>query len=113
MDTLVKLVAANPVDSYEEIPLATFPVRLGRSPDADVCVEDRWVSRDHCEIDFVDDELLVRDLESKHGTFVNGRLIGQASLRKGDLLTIGLSKFVVQCEYETAGRPARDKALVS
>ena len=113
MNALAKLVAANPVESCEEILLVEFPLRLGRSPDADVCIVDRWVSRDHCEIDFIDDALFVRDLDSKHGTFVNGRPICQAVLKTGDLLTIGLSEFVVECEYETAGRPVRDDALVS
>lgn len=113
MDALPKLVAANPMESHEEILLDALPLRLGRSPDANVCIVDRWVSRDHCEIDFVDDALVVRDLDSKHGTFVNGHPICQASLKPGDLLTIGLSKFVVQWEYETAGQPVRDKALVS
>ena len=106
MDALVKLIASNPMESCEEILMAEFPLRLGRSPDADVSIDDRWVSREHCEIDFVDDALLVRDLDSKHGTFVNGRSIRRSALRAGDMLTIGLSKFVVQCEYETAGRAA-------
>jgi pSer/pThr/pTyr-binding forkhead associated (FHA) protein len=113
MHGLAKLVVANPMESCEEIRLSEFPIRLGRSPDADVSIDDRWVSREHCEIDSVDDALFVRDLNSKHGTFVNGRSIRQAALKAGDMLTIGLSKFVVQYEFERPGRSVRDDALVS
>ena len=80
----------------DEIPLKHFPLRLGRSDDADVCVDDRWVSREHCQIDRSDGELMVRDLGSKHGTFVNGRAVTLAELRPGDELSVGLSRFVVR-----------------
>jgi pSer/pThr/pTyr-binding forkhead associated (FHA) protein len=113
MDAPAKLVAANPTGSCAEIRLAEFPLRLGRSPDVDVSIDDRWVSREHCEIDLVDDALLVRDLNSKHGTFVNGRPIHRASLKAGDMLALGLSKFVVQCEYQRSNRANPDEALVS
>jgi pSer/pThr/pTyr-binding forkhead associated (FHA) protein len=113
MDALAKLVIANSTESCGEIPLTDFPLRLGRRPEADVCIDDRWVSREHCEIDFVDDVLVVRDLDSKHGTFVNGRSISRLVLKTGDLLTIGLSKFVVQYEHQTAGQAVCDDALVS
>jgi pSer/pThr/pTyr-binding forkhead associated (FHA) protein len=98
MTALAKLIAADSVVPDCEIPLTGFPLRMGRGPDASVCVDDRWVSRDHCEIDLVDDALVVRDLGSKHGTFVNGRSVTEAELRPGDVLNIGLSKFRVQYE---------------
>lgn len=102
MTAFAKLIAANSDVPCREISLTDFPRRLGRGTEADVCVEDRWVSRDHCEIDLVDDILIVRDLESKHGTFVNGCSVTQAELKPGDVLNIGLSKFRVQYEFATA-----------
>jgi pSer/pThr/pTyr-binding forkhead associated (FHA) protein len=100
MDTLAKLIVTNSVTSSREIPLECFPLRLGRGADADVNVEDRWVSRDHCELDWVDQALVVRDLNSKHGTYVNGHPIREITLKPGDMLNIGLSKFLVHYESE-------------
>ena len=61
-------------------------------------LDDRWVSRRHWEV--VDEEgvLVVRDLGSKYGTFVNGRPISQAALLPGDMLSVGLSNFVAGYE---------------
>lgn len=99
MSLAAKLIAKDPLVSCREIVLTNFPLRLGRGSETDVSVGDRWVSREHCEIDCIDDVLLVRDLGSKHGTFVNGRSVLEAELKPGDLLNIGITRFVV--EYDS------------
>lgn len=106
-----KLVARDALVSLQEIPLPEFPMRLGRSAEADVCIEDRWVSREHCEIDRIDGVLRVRDLRSKHGTFVNGHAVTASDLNPGDQLSIGLSVFLVQYEGEAAAAEAPREAL--
>jgi adenylate cyclase len=98
MAPTARLIATGMFAAPHEIPLAAFPLRLGRSTAAHVFVNDRWVSRDHCEIDCVNGVLTVRDLGSKHGTFVNGHVVAAAELRPGDELTIGLSTFLVQLD---------------
>lgn len=62
---------------------------LGRSQDCDVQLEDPAVSTRHCEILIEPDRILVRDLDSTNGTFVNGTPIQQAELRVGDRLALG------------------------
>jgi diguanylate cyclase (GGDEF)-like protein len=64
---------------------------LGRSPDADIVISDPSVSRYHARID-VDAEgaLIVSDLGSTNGTFVNLIPVAPRSrLRVGDRLTVG------------------------
>jgi len=111
-DKFAKLIARDELVPPREIPLPEFPMRLGRSAEADICVEDRWVSREHCEIDRVDRRLQVRDLGSKHGTFVNGRAVTTAELKPGDQLSIGLSKFDVHYECESVVMEASREAVV-
>jgi pSer/pThr/pTyr-binding forkhead associated (FHA) protein len=84
------------VDSktYHEIRLTELPVTIGRSADVNVSVNDRWVSRCHCEIDRVEDAIVVRDLCSSHGTYVNGERVEQVELKSGDRLGVGLTSFV-------------------
>ncbi len=76
--------------------LSASPAIIGRDPGADVCLDESHVSRQHCELRRCDDAVVVRDLESKNGTYVNGRKVTQASLRPGDKLCVGGMDFVVE-----------------
>ncbi len=96
----VKLVSSGAITPHREIPLCALPLRLGRAVRDGICIDDRWVSREHCEIDLEDDTLVIRDLGSKHGTFVNGRAIESAPLSSGDELSLGLTRFIVDGEAE-------------
>jgi pSer/pThr/pTyr-binding forkhead associated (FHA) protein len=82
--------------------LRSFPVTIGRSCEADIQLADRWVSRLHCEIDQIDGTLVVRDLHSRHGTYVNGRRIAEILLMPGNRLGIGMTKFLVSYERNPA-----------
>jgi pSer/pThr/pTyr-binding forkhead associated (FHA) protein len=46
------------------------------------------VSRKHAEIEYRDGLFLVRDLNSKGGTYVNGNRVETAELSKGDVITL-------------------------
>lgn len=79
-----------------EILLDCFPAIVGRDPDCDIRLRDPWVSRLHCEISRCKGRLLVLDLESTHGTFVNGCRVLFARLMPGDTLLLGDTRFVVE-----------------
>ena len=48
---------------------------LGRHPECDIQIDSRKVSRRHCCIAQVHDYLVVRDLASTNGTWINGRRV--------------------------------------
>jgi pSer/pThr/pTyr-binding forkhead associated (FHA) protein len=75
-----------------------LPVTIGRSADADICLQDSWASRSHCQIDAEDGVLVVRDLSSKHGTMVNRQPISESGLLPEDELLIGLTSMRVSLE---------------
>jgi pSer/pThr/pTyr-binding forkhead associated (FHA) protein len=77
-----------------------FPVVIGTAPDAEIHLEDYTVSKYHCEIDLIDDKLRVRDLDSHHGTYVNGEEVEESALQNGDELAVGLQTFLVQVYQE-------------
>ena len=79
-----------------ETNVGRVPSIIGHSPDADIRIEHCSVSREHCRIDCVDGEFVVDDLDSIHGTFVDGTRIRRAALRPGAQLAIGLLSFLVQ-----------------
>jgi len=74
----------------------TFPLgkglTIGRAPDADVVVPDPQVSGRHAWVGPVDQRLLLRDLGSTNGTFLNDNLaapIRESELKDGDLIVLG------------------------
>ena len=77
---------------------------IGRGPEADLRLGDGLVSRAHARITAVPDGLRLTDLDSRHGTLVNGaRLAGARLLVSGDVIALGGTLLVVH-------RPARASA---
>jgi hypothetical protein len=65
-------------------------VTIGRDPTSDVFLDDVTVSRDHAQILTGDRGLILRDLGSLNGTYVNRRRIeGDEVLHDGDELQVG------------------------
>jgi ABC-type multidrug transport system ATPase subunit len=62
---------------------------IGRAKSNSIVVEDALASRVHALLEFTRDGLQIRDNGSSNGTFVNGSLITTATLRDGDIVTIG------------------------
>ncbi len=80
---------------------------VGRHDDCLIRIRSSQVSRRHCELFEDDTKLMVRDLGSANGTFVNGkRVLGQQILKSGDVLTIG----GVTLRVDQAGTASRPEA---
>ena len=92
----VKLVCVDVVAPHGNIRIPSLPAVLCRNPEAEIRVDDSWASHCHCEIVEIDGSLIVRDLGSTHGTFVNGSQVTESPLMPGDKLTIGMSNFDVR-----------------
>ena len=74
-------------------PLVRAITRLGRGSDTDIRIEDPGASRNHCEI-VLGSPVLVRDLNSTNGTFVNGQKISQVEVADGTAIMIGTTQLV-------------------
>jgi hypothetical protein len=62
---------------------------VGREGTCDVYVESKQVSRRHCLLQVTERGLLVKDLESTNGTFVNGIPLTDGYINEGDRLSLG------------------------
>ena len=95
------LIAVSGPLAGQTFPLAADRLTIGRDHSNDVHLRDLATSRHHCAIETRDGRLFLRDLESRHGTFVNGVPVGERFLEHGDRVTVGGSLFLVQIRDET------------
>jgi len=84
-----KLVAVTGPLAGSTFPLGTGAVTLGREPSNGIHLRDPTVSRHHCRIEPDGQGYRVRDLDSRHGTFVNGLPIHDRDLAPGDRISAG------------------------
>jgi pSer/pThr/pTyr-binding forkhead associated (FHA) protein len=100
----VELVSEGPRAASYLFRVGDAAVIVGRCTDAAVRIADSRVSRRHCLISRLGRVLVVRDLGSTNGTFVNGFEIDETNLMPGDELKIGYCRFVVRYELPTDER---------
>jgi predicted component of type VI protein secretion system len=62
---------------------------VGRDPLCDISDADALLSRRHAEFQSSGDGVIVRDLGSRNGIFVNGARVAEGALRSGDIVQIG------------------------
>jgi two-component system cell cycle response regulator len=77
---------------------------IGRSSKCDVQIDQESVSRNHCKVVNTGKSVLLRDLGSTNGTYVNDTPIDEHVLRDGDLIKIGrtIFKFLTGGNIENA-----------
>jgi pSer/pThr/pTyr-binding forkhead associated (FHA) protein len=76
----------------ESFPIEGERMTIGRSPDANVFLDDVTVSRNHALLVRRREGLYIDDLGSLNGTYVNRRRIESHKLRNGDELQVGKYK---------------------
>ncbi len=74
----------------ERFVIGSSGVKIGRTAPADVVLSHKSVSREHCIIGLANDELLVSDLNSTNGTYIDGQRILRATiLPVGSVVRVG------------------------
>ncbi|AUX22597.1 ATPase AAA [Sorangium cellulosum] len=72
-----------------EAPLGVAPLVLGTSAECDVVIPDARVSRRHCQIRLSPRGIVVTDLGSKNGTFINDVLVHEGFLTPRAIASLG------------------------
>ncbi|KRB78199.1 hypothetical protein ASE01_08600 [Nocardioides sp. Root190] len=74
----------------QRIPLTSYGLRIGRTPDNDLVLADPAVSRHHCAISATNGGFVLTDLQSTHGTTVDAVLVtAPRLLADGEVLRVG------------------------
>ncbi len=90
----VKLIVVGGKANRTEVQLR-LPAVLGRSRDADLTLGHSSISRRHCRLWEEQGQVMVEDLQSTNGTFVEDQRVDRAVLEPGARLRLGPLTFVV------------------
>jgi len=86
----------------KEIPLGTRPVTIGRAPDNDIPIDNLAVSNYHARVYVEAGSLVVEDLNSLNGSFLNDMRVERAMLKDGDAILIGKYHIFVDQTHDVA-----------
>lgn len=107
----VQLVVVQGKPEGKVIPLALPVFRIGRGETCHLRPNSDQVSREHVEIAVTTDTVTVRDLGSRNGTIVNGKVIaGVYTLKDGDLIQVGPLTFALSIQGAPVAAPAPSAA---
>lgn len=74
----------------QEVDLDKEMTTIGRKSDNDIIIDNQAVSGHHAQIEAQGDDLVLEDLNSLNGTFVNGQKISKTELYNDDVVLIGV-----------------------
>ena len=82
------LVVINPSGNRTKVLIGATPFQMGRQSDNHLALRDNRISRAHARIVY-DNGYHIEDLDSRHGTFVNGERVTRKMLRSSDRIEFG------------------------
>ncbi len=113
---MTRLYITNGPDKGRSFDLKGDTIHIGRSPDNNIQMKDKSVSRKHLKIIRRGDKCFVEDLKSKNGTFINGNQISpgdEFEVNEGLPVTIGSIVISLGEEYPTEELAIQDSADLS
>lgn len=70
---------------------------IGRNPESDIFLDDVTVSRKHAVLKKVGKDFRIKDSGSLNGSYINGEIVEDATLKDGDRIQIGKYIFLFFC----------------
>lgn len=104
---MLKLVALSEGYTGRSHELTVERTTVGRVEDNAFTIPEASVSSHHCEVLLKGNEVVVRDLDSTNGTFINDERITEGALKPGQILRLG--QLELRLESGAAGAPASNK----
>ena len=84
------LLVLNPSGQRTRVPLLPLPFMIGRHADNNLVLRDSRASRSHARIFAENGKYVIEDLNSRHGTWVNGERTARHVLRNSDRIDLGV-----------------------
>ena len=87
---VAKLILSNEGQAIGELHLVPGRKVIGRTPDNDLQIDSKFISRHHCQLVTGSDGITVlEDLNSTNGVMLRGKRVRRHTLRDGDVLSMG------------------------
>jgi sigma-B regulation protein RsbU (phosphoserine phosphatase) len=86
-----RLVVIEPNGVRREVPISTTPYRIGRQAGNELTLRDSRISRQQAQILSVDGAMVLEDMGSRHGTYVNGQKTLRHELKPKDQVDFGMA----------------------
>jgi type II secretory pathway predicted ATPase ExeA len=80
--------------AVEELALRAGRIIIGRTPDNDLQINSRFVSRHHCQIITTAGSCVIEDLNSTNGIYVRARRVRRHSFADGDVVMVGKHELI-------------------
>jgi anti-anti-sigma factor len=111
----VRLIARSGRLEGREVSVRRRTFVLGRGPSCHLRSRNSTVSRRHASLEQVDGRVILRDLGSRNGTFLNGSRLGSSAvnINDGDVFQIGPLQFSVAIGERTSGAAPVDDVITS
>jgi len=106
-----KLLVATDGRTVQEVPLRIGRLIVGRTPDNDVHIDSRFISRHHCQIITTEHSCVVEDLNSTNGIYVKSARVRRHYLNDGDVVLVGKHELIYVDERATHGHPVASDTL--
>jgi general secretion pathway protein A len=79
---------------------------VGRTPENDLQIDSKYVSRHHCQLTVTQEGTLLEDLNSTNGVYMNGRRVRRHLMRDGEVIHVGRHELRFVDERIARARPA-------
>ena len=86
-------------------------ITIGRGPDNSIPIDNLAVSSRHAQIKSEQGRLVIEDLDSLNGTFVNNQRVKRAALKSGDVVMVGKHSIYVD-ETDRGEAPPRGRQAI-
>jgi len=102
-----KLIVRYSPSKQQEFKIDQVTINIGRKPDNDIVIDMPVVSGHHAKILHEGDRIIVEDLNSTNGTFVNKKKIARLVLNHKDIIYIGKSQIMYLSDNATVRMPSQ------
>jgi general secretion pathway protein A len=87
--TVARILLASEGKTVMERELKPGRLVIGRTPDNDLQIDSKFISRHHCQIVTQADSCVIEDLNSTNGIYVQSRRVRRYNLNDGDVVQVG------------------------
>ncbi len=89
-----RILVATDGRTVHELALYVGRIIVGRTPDNDLQVDSRFVSRHHCQIVTTPNSCVIEDLNSTNGIYVKSKRVRRHYLTDGDVVVLGKHELI-------------------